>query len=195
MKIYVDRTESGAYAIEVTFKGGEFREKDYPETTKVLVRLFKKTSSIPDNDVPYAECWRIFFEDVEIPKGIWNGVKLAQFAGNRIFVAIGNSLTELSFTTGEALHSYKFADTPILKIGSSADNSGILVMHKSAGKKNFFKISLDGKKTWQPEINTPDPTVCRFKQKDENWFVWTWDGHRLLIDDKTGEILNIEFVK
>jgi hypothetical protein len=196
---YIDRTDLGLFSLEISFLGTEFNEKEVPPETDIEIRLLKRNHE--EQNIPYKEIWLKTINNVVVPKGVWNGMKLGLISDNEIFIAVGNSICKLKKETGEILWKKAFSDNPIKSISlsdSKKDEIYILYAYykffSENIKSNFLKIDFHGNLIWSLNIKDEDVAVD-FRYRDGSLMVNTWHCFALYVDEQTGEILQSVFTK
>lgn len=156
---YIDRTSSESTSIEVGFNGGSTSPLGNPPSTQVTVRFVIRANR-HWQDSPWIERWTYAAGDPRMPSGAWNGFRLTELIDGRVFVALGNELSEFDVKLGKPVWTVQTGNTPIRWIMKSLDKSGLIVFNDHFGFErddqlsNITSIGLNGIEQWR----TPRPS-------------------------------------
>ena len=188
--------------IELSFEGLGMEEKKESicKISTVSVRLIERLKT-NKNDTPFEERWICNFYNIVVPEGVWNGMKLTQLVQQKIFIALGKEVVELSAETGEIIWKKKYAETSInfIKLSSLFDSLYILYDYYKFESKliesNLIKVDLSGKIIWSAEQKDKNDSFTYFDYIDNVLIAYSWGGWSIKINENTGEIANAHWTK
>lgn len=195
---YTGRTDFEQYSLEISFVGMEWKDNGKPiePTTAVSIRLIERKHAGNNDLVPYTDKWTKEFPDTIVPTGVWHGIKLGLIVGERVFVALGQTICELSLTVGDLVWKVSYANTPIHIILPCSDGNGIYVLY-SAYKfigvgidTNLIRIDLSGNLVWSSKVEQANDSFTTIRLLDGKLFANTWNGWYGYVDESTGEMMD-----
>ena len=198
---YVSRAEADGVSVELSFTGSGEVGKPNPDATNVNVRCLKLTNEhVPDS--PWTECWSRAYGDLEMPGGVWNGIRLVEIQKARVFLALSNKLCEVSAATGEVVWEVETGNTPIRQLMSSKKGDRILVLNEYSGFSraddlgNISAVQLGGDLAWRARSpGSNDVFANPMHYENGRLSSGSWRGYDCHIDESTGEILEMVFTK
>lgn len=197
---YFDITNDGIYSLEVSFIGGEWKEKKKINNSEFSVRLLKRCSEY-EEDSPYIVKWRRDYGNISVPSGAWGSLKLGQISNEFIYLCIGNTIVKVNKSDARKVWSKTFGNTSIRNIKMLDEEDGIYVQYSyykfesEIVKSNFLKIDKNGEIIWSLGIKRRDDLVTGFSIKNNILTVFTWDCFSMLVDKNNGNILEEKFTK
>jgi hypothetical protein len=200
---YIDRTISGKHSLEISFVGMEWEDngKEIEKNASVSVSLLESRAKLSNDIAPYVEKWTKEFPEIFVPTGVWHGIKLGLLFNEKCFVALGESICELSKPNGSVLWKTNYAKTPIAVILLAPDETGIYVLYSSfhflakGARSNLMKIGFSGDLIWTAKTNQVNDSFTTIRLRDNSLFANTWDGWYAYIDADSGEMINAEWTK
>lgn len=200
---YIDRIAAGDRSLEISFVGTEWKEngKKIDKNALVSVSLLERRLQLNNDIVPYVEKWAKEFPEISVPTGVWHGIKLGLLFNEKCFVALGESICELSLANGSVLWKMDYAKTPITVILLAPDKTGIYVLYSShhfsaeGVRSNLMKIGFSGNLIWTAKTNQVNDSFTTIRLRDNSLFANTWDGWYAYIDADSGEMINAEWTK
>lgn len=178
----------------------EEKKESICKISTVSVRLIERLKT-NKNDTPFEERWIYNFYNIVVPEGVWNGMKLTQLVQQKIFIALGKEVVELSAETGEIIWKKKYAETSInfIKLSSLFDSLYILYDYYKFESKliesNLIKVDLSGKIIWSAEQKDKNDSFTYFDYIDNVLIAYSWGGWSIKINENTGEIANAHWTK
>jgi hypothetical protein len=199
---YVDRCTNGALSIEVAFNGGpEIAGCGNPRETNVTVRFCRRANAHVESS-PWIEQWTQAYGNSLMPSGAWNGIKLCEIIGSRLFVAVGSELSEVQAESGKAIWTLSTGNTPIYWIMKSKDESALIVFNgyykfeHDDQLSNIASIALDGVEKWRSPLPCSDDVFANHPIFDGTVLKSSsWNGYTCVINQSTGEITDRQFTK
>ena len=187
--------------VEMSFTGADEVGKPNPDVTNVTVRCLKLTNEHV-SDSPWTECWSRAYGDLEMPGGVWNGIRLIEIHKTRVFLALSNKLCEVSAATGELVWEVETGNTPIRQLMVSKKGDRILVLNGYSGFSrpddlgNISAVQLDGDLAWRARSPGSDDVFANpMHYENGRLSSGSWRGYDCYIDESTGEIVEMVFTK
>lgn len=196
---YFDITNDGIYSLEVSFIGGEWKEKKKINNSEFSVRLLKRCSEY-EEDSPHIVKWRRDYGNISVPSGAWGSLKLGQISNEFIYLCIGNKIVKVNKSDARKVWSKTFGNTSIRNIKMLDEEDGIYVQYSyykfesEIVKSNFLKIDKNGEIIWSLDLSEFDDFVTNFKLKDNKLTANRFRAW-MLIDKTNGNILEEKFTK
>ena len=188
--------------LEISFQGMQWQEpkENILEATTLLVRLIQRQKG-NNTIVPFEEKWIKEFTIVLVPTGVWNGMKLGQLTQEKILIALGDGIAELSVDSGEVIWSKKYANTPIDIIQLSSTLDGLYILYNyykfksNLIKSNLIKIDLSGKILWVAQPKSKNDFFTVFNCTNKILSANTWDGWSVKLNEQSGKIIDANWTK
>ena len=200
---YIDRTDTDAQSLEISFVGMEWEDngKKIDKNASVSIRLLERNPQLNNDIVPYVERWTKEVQNILVPTGVWHGIKLGVLANGKAFVALGESICELSLINGNVVWKKEYANTSIMIIILAPNGEGLYVLYTGYQFKgnnissNLIKIGFAGNFIWSAKPKQLEDSFTSIRLLNNSLFANTWDGWYGYIDDNTGEMINPEWTK
>jgi outer membrane protein assembly factor BamB len=198
---YVDQTNSRLVSAELSFTGAlpTLGNKN-PQNTNVVLRILTRVNPHWDAS-PWVELWTQPEGYLIMPSGAWNGIKLTEVIGERVFFALSNRVVQLDSKTGDQVWSFETGNTPIYWIVKAPDEASMIVFNGYFGferndrRGNIASLTLHGAERWRAEVPTGDVYANPPRFKDGKLTAGTWQGFNCTLDPETGIIIEKLFTK
>jgi len=198
---YVDVTVSNLVAVELSFLGGSPSPGNKnPDKTDVVMRVLSRSNPHWETS-PWIEACTRHLGDLIMPSGAWNGIKITEAVGARLFCALSNHVAEIDPRTGDQMWSVETGNTPIYWMMKTPDETALIVFNgyygfaRSDGGGNIVSLTFTGEERWRAEVPAGDVFANHPRYFERQLKASTWSGLDCTLDPATGRILQKEFTK